>query len=188
MGDPDFVDVPIDEMLAEEYLAKRRSLIDPDLAWPGTPPAGRPTKREGGHRRRSAVPQKGGGTGWHSRSQWRRDLLFRGNRPRWKHLFQHPQRGHQEWRANNSGHRPGVLIARHPVQADRRPSGIGRRGQAAQAHSRACTGVVRRRARDGPWRSRRRPYPARHSATSVERPGIWPRPSRGRGGTPLLQL
>ena len=32
---------------------------------------------------------------------------------------------------------PGVLIARHSVQADRRPPGIGRRGQAAQAHSRA---------------------------------------------------
>ena len=42
VGDPDFVDVPINEMLAEEYLIKRRSLIDPDLAWPGTPPAGDP--------------------------------------------------------------------------------------------------------------------------------------------------
>ena len=42
VGDPDFVDVPINEMLAAEYLAKRRSLIDPDLAWPGTPPAGDP--------------------------------------------------------------------------------------------------------------------------------------------------
>ena len=44
VGDPDFVDVPIDEMMAEEYLAKRRALIDPDLAWPGTPPAGDPRK------------------------------------------------------------------------------------------------------------------------------------------------
>ena len=42
VGDPDFVDVPINEMLAEEYLVKRRSLIDPDMAWPGTPPAGDP--------------------------------------------------------------------------------------------------------------------------------------------------
>ena len=42
VGDPDFVDVPINEMLAEEYLVKRRSLIDPDIAWPGTPPAGDP--------------------------------------------------------------------------------------------------------------------------------------------------
>ncbi len=42
VGDPDFVDVPIDEMLAGEYLARRRALIDPDLAWPGTPPAGDP--------------------------------------------------------------------------------------------------------------------------------------------------
>ena len=29
-------------MLTEEYLVKRRSLIDPDMAWPGTPPAGDP--------------------------------------------------------------------------------------------------------------------------------------------------
>ena len=42
VGDPDFVDVPIDEMMAEEYIARRRGLIDPDMAWPGTPPAGDP--------------------------------------------------------------------------------------------------------------------------------------------------
>ena len=44
VGDPDFVDVPINEMLSEEYLAKRRALIDPDLAWPGTPPPGDPRR------------------------------------------------------------------------------------------------------------------------------------------------
>ena len=42
VGDPDFVDVPIDELLSAEYLGRRRSLIDPDLAWPGTPPPGAP--------------------------------------------------------------------------------------------------------------------------------------------------
>ncbi|PKB71852.1 MAG: hypothetical protein BZY87_03190 [SAR202 cluster bacterium Io17-Chloro-G6] len=46
VGDPNFVDVPIDEMLSEEYLAGRRALIDPDLAWPGTPPAGDPRNRQ----------------------------------------------------------------------------------------------------------------------------------------------
>ncbi len=46
VGDPNFVDVPIKELLSEEYLAKRRALIDPDLAWPGTPPAGDPRKRQ----------------------------------------------------------------------------------------------------------------------------------------------
>ena len=188
VGDPDFVDVPINEMLAEEYLVKRRSLIDSGRGLAGHAPRGRPEKRESDYRRRPAVPQGGGGPGWHSRSQRRRDFLLRRNRPGWKHLLLNPQRGHQERRANNSGHRPGVLIARLPVQADRRPSGIGRRGQAAQAHSRACSGVARRRARNGPWRPRRRPYPAGHSATAVERLGVWPRPSRGRGGTPLLQL
>ena len=46
VGDPDFVDVPIAEMLSEEYLAQRRTLIDPDLAWPGMPPAGDPRNRK----------------------------------------------------------------------------------------------------------------------------------------------
>ncbi|MDA1127419.1 MAG: gamma-glutamyltransferase family protein [Chloroflexi bacterium] len=45
VGDPEFVDVPMDDLLSEEYLAKRRSLIDPDLAWPGTPPPGDPRNR-----------------------------------------------------------------------------------------------------------------------------------------------
>ena len=42
VGDPDFVDVPIDQMLSEEYLSQRRKLIDPEQAWPGIPPAGDP--------------------------------------------------------------------------------------------------------------------------------------------------
>jgi gamma-glutamyltranspeptidase/glutathione hydrolase len=46
VADPDFVDVPINEMLSEEYLVHRRSLIDPDVAWPGTPPAGDPRGRK----------------------------------------------------------------------------------------------------------------------------------------------
>ncbi|MCE2404797.1 MAG: gamma-glutamyltransferase family protein [Dehalococcoidia bacterium] len=45
VGDPRFVDVPIDDMLSDEYLAQRRSLIDPDRAWPGLPPAGDPRRR-----------------------------------------------------------------------------------------------------------------------------------------------
>ena len=45
VGDPRFVDVPIDAMLSEEYLAQRRSLIDPGRAWPAMPPAGDPRRR-----------------------------------------------------------------------------------------------------------------------------------------------
>ena len=45
VGDPRFVDVPIDDMLSEEYLSRRRALIDPDRAWPGMPPAGDPRQR-----------------------------------------------------------------------------------------------------------------------------------------------
>ena len=42
VGDPKFTDVPIKEMLSEEYLHRRRSLTDPEIAWPGAPPAGDP--------------------------------------------------------------------------------------------------------------------------------------------------
>ena len=44
VGDPAFVDVPIDEFLSGAYLRERRTLIDPDRAWPGMPPAGDPRK------------------------------------------------------------------------------------------------------------------------------------------------
>ena len=42
IGDPAFVDVPMDAMLSEAYLRERRRLIDPDRAWPVMPPAGDP--------------------------------------------------------------------------------------------------------------------------------------------------
>lgn len=39
-GDPRVVDVPVHEMLSDEYASGRRALIDPGKAWPGMPPAG----------------------------------------------------------------------------------------------------------------------------------------------------
>jgi gamma-glutamyltranspeptidase/glutathione hydrolase len=42
VGDPAFVDVPMDAMLSEAYLRERRRLIDPERAWPIMPPAGDP--------------------------------------------------------------------------------------------------------------------------------------------------
>lgn len=44
IGDPVFVDVPMDAMLSEAYLRERRRLIDPDRAWPVMPPAGDPRR------------------------------------------------------------------------------------------------------------------------------------------------
>jgi gamma-glutamyltranspeptidase/glutathione hydrolase len=45
IGDPAFVDVPMDELLSEAYLRERRRLIDPERAWPVMPPAGDPRRR-----------------------------------------------------------------------------------------------------------------------------------------------
>jgi gamma-glutamyltranspeptidase/glutathione hydrolase len=39
-GDPDFVDVPLRTLLAKDYAAQRRRMIDPARAWPEMPPPG----------------------------------------------------------------------------------------------------------------------------------------------------
>lgn len=44
-GDPDFVDVPLNELLSPAYAAARAKLIDMDRAAPGLPPPGRPNGR-----------------------------------------------------------------------------------------------------------------------------------------------
>jgi gamma-glutamyltranspeptidase / glutathione hydrolase len=54
IGDPAFVDVPMDAMLSEAYLRERRRLIDPDRAWPVMPPAGDP---QGGRATIDGAPQ-----------------------------------------------------------------------------------------------------------------------------------
>ncbi|MGQ4807421.1 Glutathione hydrolase proenzyme [Candidatus Entotheonellaceae bacterium PAL068K] len=42
MGDPAFVEVPVDALLSEAYLSQRRRLIDADHAWSEMPPPGDP--------------------------------------------------------------------------------------------------------------------------------------------------
>ncbi len=41
-GDPDFIKVPMQGLMSDQYAAHRRGMIDPDRAWPGMPPAGDP--------------------------------------------------------------------------------------------------------------------------------------------------
>ena len=42
-GDPEFVEVPKDALLSDEYAAVRRDLIRSDKAWPHMPPSGNPS-------------------------------------------------------------------------------------------------------------------------------------------------
>jgi gamma-glutamyltranspeptidase/glutathione hydrolase len=63
VADPQFVDVPVEEMLEPNYLRARSQLIDPGKAWPEMPPAGDPVARapiapeEGAH---STILRAGG--------------------------------------------------------------------------------------------------------------------------------
>jgi gamma-glutamyltranspeptidase/glutathione hydrolase len=45
-GDPNFVDVPMTELLSDDYTALRQSLIRKDQAWPEMPPPGHPANGE----------------------------------------------------------------------------------------------------------------------------------------------
>jgi gamma-glutamyltranspeptidase/glutathione hydrolase len=47
-ADPEFVAVPAEQLLSQEYAAIRRRLIDPYKAWPEMPPAGKITGFENG--------------------------------------------------------------------------------------------------------------------------------------------
>ena len=174
VGDPDFVDVPINELMAEEYLAKRRTLIDPDLAWPGTPPAGDPKK---GKATIAGAPQSpkeagtpvatagvsGGGTSYFAVID--RDGNIFSSTP-------------SEGTKNGGPIIPGTglafslrgtqskLVEGHPasVQGGKRP----RLTPAPALVLRDGESVM---ALGGP---RRRPHPAGHPATVAERPRVWP--------------
>jgi gamma-glutamyltranspeptidase/glutathione hydrolase len=60
-GDPRFVAVPMDALLAPAYVAERRRLIRAETAWPEMPPAGRVAGLDAGpDLRRAAQPVAGG--------------------------------------------------------------------------------------------------------------------------------
>lgn len=56
-GDPQFVDVPLAELLSPQYAAARRRMIDPRKAWPEMPPSGVATLHGAKSRPRTAQPQ-----------------------------------------------------------------------------------------------------------------------------------
>lgn len=55
--DPAFEDVPVDELLADEYLLERLSMIDPTRAYPEMPPAGEPHRQTAQMQGNSAAGQ-----------------------------------------------------------------------------------------------------------------------------------
>ena len=62
-GDPRFVDVPMEELLSEDYLALRRELIRPGEAWPDLPaPGGSPAALPPSDPREGRNCRAGGGS------------------------------------------------------------------------------------------------------------------------------
>ncbi len=55
IGDPRFVDVPLDGLLSDSYAAERRALIRDNEAWPDMPPAGDPSTGAGVAARQAEV-------------------------------------------------------------------------------------------------------------------------------------
>ncbi|MCZ6553558.1 MAG: gamma-glutamyltransferase family protein [SAR324 cluster bacterium] len=63
IGDPDFVDVPLEGLLSKAYAEARRGLVDPERAWTEMPPAGDPWVHEPARRPAAgAVPASSGET------------------------------------------------------------------------------------------------------------------------------
>jgi gamma-glutamyltranspeptidase/glutathione hydrolase len=58
-GDPDFVPVPIEQLLSREYGELRRRLVDEQRAYPGMPPPGETTQSGFTPRNRNEIPKPG---------------------------------------------------------------------------------------------------------------------------------
>ena len=188
VGDPRFVDVPIDAMLSEEYLAQRRSLIDPGRAWPAMPPAGDPRRRravlEGSPRSPGEAPQVSATAGDHGGGTSYFAVIDReGN------VFScTPSEGTKSGGPIIPGTGLAFSLRGYQSKVDEAHPSSVEPGKASQAHARAGPGAPGGRARDGRGRSRRRPHPPGDPPAPPERPGVRPRPPGSRGGAPLLQL
>jgi gamma-glutamyltranspeptidase/glutathione hydrolase len=187
IGDPAFVDVPMEAMLSEAYLRERRKLIDPNRAWPGMPPAGDPAPQSRDRRRRAAIRRSGHCRGRHQRQGDVGYLVLRRHRQARQHLLLHPER-RREVRANHPRDGARALVARLPGEDRTRACRRDRIGQAPAPDAVSRARSEGRRAGDGARRLWRRPHPAgeccRCSSTWSSSVWIRRKRSRRRASTP----
>lgn len=187
IGDPAFVDVPLEAMLSEAYLRERRRLIDPNRAWPAMPPAGRPAPRPRDRPRRAAIPRRGSCRGRDQRKGDVGYIVLRRHRPQRQRGLLYPERRRQV-RADHPRDGPRALLARLPVQDGAGARRGDRTGQTSAPDAVSRARFEGRRVSDGPRRFRRGPHSTRCAAGVPQHRRVRFRSAGSRRGAALLHV